>query len=96
MYPNISADILPRSGLAKDHGITVLYSPGLIDPNYTGEILVILINLSKTDFHVTRFSRIAQLRFNEILPVDNMMGGFNTPKSNKPRGNRGFGSSGST
>ncbi len=63
------AQVRPRSGLAAKNGITVLNSPGTIDADYRGEINVILINLSNTDFTVTRGMRIAQMviaRFEQI------------------------------
>ena len=48
--PGYEAQVRPRSGLAYKHGITVLNSPGTIDADYRGEIGVILVNLSSTDF----------------------------------------------
>lgn len=55
------AQVRPRSGLAAKNGITVLNTPGTIDADYTGEIKVILINLSNEDFTVNPGDRIAQL-----------------------------------
>jgi dUTP pyrophosphatase len=55
------AQIRPRSGLALKHGITVLNSPGTIDADYRGEIKILLINLSDTDFEVKNGDRIAQM-----------------------------------
>ncbi len=55
------AQVRPRSGLALKHGITVLNAPGTIDADYRGEIGVILINLGKEAFTVTRGCRIAQM-----------------------------------
>lgn len=55
------AQIRPRSGLAAKHGITVLNSPGTIDADYRGEIMVILINLSSEYFSVKPGMRIAQM-----------------------------------
>ena len=55
------AQIRPRSGLARKHGITVLNSPGTIDADYRGEIGVILVNLSATDFVVADGERICQM-----------------------------------
>jgi dUTP pyrophosphatase len=55
------AQVRPRSGLALKHGITVLNSPGTIDADYRGEIGVILINLSDSDFTVNDGDRIAQM-----------------------------------
>jgi dUTP pyrophosphatase len=55
------AQIRPRSGLALKHGITVLNSPGTIDADYRGEIKILLINLSDTDFRIQSGDRIAQM-----------------------------------
>ena len=55
------AQIRPRSGLAFKNGITVLNSPGTIDADYRGELKVLLVNLSDTDFVVQDGERIAQL-----------------------------------
>lgn len=55
------AQVRPRSGLALKHGITVLNSPGTIDSDYRGELMVLLINLSQNPFTVNDGERIAQL-----------------------------------
>ncbi len=55
--------VRPRSGLALKHGITVLNSPGTIDADYRGELGILLINLSDTDFVINDGERIAQLVF---------------------------------
>lgn len=55
------AQVRPRSGLALKHGLTVLNSPGTIDADYRGEIGVVLVNLSDTDFVVNPGERIAQM-----------------------------------
>jgi dUTP pyrophosphatase len=55
------AQIRPRSGLALKHGITVLNSPGTIDADYRGEVKVLLINLSDTQFEIQSGDRIAQM-----------------------------------
>ena len=73
-----SADIQPRSGLAAKYGVTVANSPGLCDPDYRGEIKVILINLSNENFVVNPGERIAQLvirhfekvEWNEVAKLD--------------------------
>ena len=73
-----SADIQPRSGLAAKYGVTVANSPGLCDPDYRGEIKVILINLSNENFVVNPGERIAQLvirhfekvEWNEVSTLD--------------------------
>lgn len=85
------AQIRPRSGLAFIHGLTVLNSPGTIDADYRGEIKVLLVNLSETDFIVNNGERIAQMviaKHEQIIwePV------IQLEKSN--RGAGGFGSTG--
>ena len=55
------AQLRPRSGLALKHGITVLNTPGTIDADYRGEIMVLLINFSQTDFVINDGERIAQM-----------------------------------
>lgn len=64
--PGHEGQIRPRSGLAAKHGITVLNSPGTIDEDYTGELMVILYNTSDYIFYVKKGDRIAQL---VICPV---------------------------
>lgn len=77
--PGHAGFVLPRSGLALNHGVTVLNSPGLIDAAYRGEIKVVLVNTDpNTDYEVTRGDRIAQLvvqrvervRWNEVDELD--------------------------
>ena len=55
------AQVRPRSGLAAKNGVTIVNSPGTVDADYRGEIGVILINLSKEPFRISRGMRIAQL-----------------------------------
>ncbi len=55
------AQVRPRSGLAIKKGVTVLNSPGTIDADYRGEIMVIMINLSNEDFVIQHGERIAQM-----------------------------------
>lgn len=55
------AQIRPRSGLALKHGLTVLNSPGTVDADYRGEVMVLLVNLSDKDFVVNDGERIAQM-----------------------------------
>jgi dUTP pyrophosphatase len=55
------AQIRPRSGLAANHGITVLNSPGTIDADYRGEIKAILVNLSDSEFIINHGERICQM-----------------------------------
>jgi dUTP pyrophosphatase len=67
MPEGMEAQIRPRSGLAVKHGITCLNSPGTIDADYRGEIKVILINLGREPFTITRNERIAQMVF-QLVP----------------------------
>jgi len=88
----IEGQIRPRSGLARDHGITVLNSPGTVDADYRGELHVILANFGERPFTVERGARIAQLvlglalqaRLREVTSLDETA-----------RGVAGFGSTGS-
>ena len=67
---NLEAQVRPRSGLAKDFGVTVLNSPGTIDSDYRGEIKIILINHGKKDFIVKKAMRIAQLVIAKIVRIE--------------------------
>ena len=64
------AQIRPRSGLAINHGVTVLNTPGTIDADYRGEIKVILINHGKEPFTVERGMRIAQMVISRHTQVE--------------------------
>jgi len=55
------AQVRPRSGLARSHGVTVLNAPGTVDADYRGEVQVLLINHGSAPFAITRGMRIAQL-----------------------------------
>jgi dUTP pyrophosphatase len=59
--PGTEGQVRPRSGLAAQHGVTVLNAPGTIDADYRGEVKVLLANLGPEPFAVTRGMRIAQL-----------------------------------
>jgi len=59
------AQVRPRSGLAIKHGISVINTPGTIDEDYTGEVKVLLVNLSNEDFVVENKERIAQMIINK-------------------------------
>ena len=85
------AQVRPRSGLALKKGITVLNSPGTIDADYRGEICVILVNLSDTEFVIEDGERIAQMvvaRYEQVEweAVETL--------SETERGEGGFGHSG--
>ena len=84
--------VLPRSGLAVKHGVSIVNAPGLIDSNYRGELKVILVNLdAQKPFEVNHGDRIAQLvvmavpaaQLIEVAELDETV-----------RGSGGFGSSG--
>ena len=66
MPDGLEAQIRPRSGLALKNGMTLLNTPGTIDPDYRGEIGVILINLSNSEQVIKNGDRIAQMVFNRI------------------------------
>jgi dUTP pyrophosphatase len=85
------AQVRPRSGLAARHGVTVLNTPGTIDADYRGEILVILVNLGSEPFVVTRGMRIAQL---VVAPVARADVTEVTMLEDTARGAGGFGSTG--
>ena len=62
--------VYPRSGLALNHGITVLNADGVIDPGYRGEVGVILINHGKNKFKIKKGDRIAQLIIHRTFTVE--------------------------
>lgn len=64
------AQIRPRSGMALKYGITVLNTPGTIDADYRGEIGVILINISDTDFKIKPGDRICQMIINRYEKIE--------------------------
>jgi len=84
--------IRPRSGLAAKKGITVLNTPGTIDEEYTGEIMVILINLGEFPFEISPGDRIAQAVMKPIYGTI-LTEIFEEP-TNETRGSGGFGSTG--
>lgn len=83
--------IVPRSGLAHRHGITVVNSPGIVDPGFSGEVMAVLLNTSDTPFRIEPGDRVAQLVLVKVehpvmVPRDDL--GFSD------RNTSGFGSSG--
>ncbi len=87
----VECQVRPRSGLALKHGITLPNSPGTIDPDYRGELRVIMQNLGSQAVTLERGERIAQLVFArfeapEVTEVDDV--------SATERGSGGFGSTG--
>lgn len=85
------AQVRPRSGLALNHGVTVLNSPGTIDSDYRGEVRIILANLGQAPFEVRRGERIAQL---VVSPVTRAAFVEVDEVSDTLRGKGGFGSTG--
>ncbi|QGR02584.1 dUTP diphosphatase [Ehrlichia ruminantium] len=88
------AQIRPRSGLALKFGITVLNTPGTIDADYRGEIMVILINLGNESYTINYGDRIAQMVIAPITRISwNLVKDFDTTDITE-RGTHGFGSTG--
>lgn len=88
--PGFEAQVRPRSGLALKFAISIPNSPGTIDPGYRGELKVILINLGKAPYSVTKGDRIAQMIVARYEAVEVVEGEL----SETARGEGGFGSSG--
>jgi dUTP pyrophosphatase len=92
--PGVAALTTPRSGLAAEHGITIVNSPGLIDPGYRGEIRIVLLNTDPVaPFHIAPGDRIAQLL---IVGLPSVSLVEVAELDDTHRGPRGFGSSGRT
>ncbi|MDR1229793.1 MAG: dUTP diphosphatase [Spirochaetaceae bacterium] len=89
--PGCEGQIRPRSGLAKNAGLTVLNAPGTIDSDYRGEIIIIVINLGKESVTIKNGDRIAQIVF---CPVLNAVMSAADNLSITERGGKGFGSTG--
>jgi dUTP pyrophosphatase len=83
--------VRPRSGLAAQHGVTVLNAPGTIDADYRGEIQVVLVNLGSEPFIVRRGMRIAQLVIAAVLRATISE---SVKLEDSARGSGGFGSTG--
>jgi dUTP pyrophosphatase len=85
------AQIRPRSGLAYKYGIGIVNSPGTIDADYRGEIKVLLVNLSDTDFVINDGDRIAQMVIAKHETIDWEMA---EKLSDTTRGDGGYGHTG--
>jgi dUTP pyrophosphatase len=70
LEPGFEAQVRPRSGLAFNHGITVLNAPGTVDADYRGEVQVLLVNLGQEAFSITRGMRIAQMVIAPVTVVE--------------------------
>ena len=91
LQPGYEAQVRPRSGLALKRGISVLNSPGTIDADYRGEIGVILVNLSDSDFKIDSGDRIAQM----VVAKHETVSWKSVDKlDDSLRGDKGFGSTG--
>ena len=84
--------IRPRSGLALEHGVTILNSPGTVDAGFRGDISVLVINLGQGDFEIKAGMKIAQL---VIAPVTRVEVQATASLAPSVRGSQGFGSTGS-
>ncbi len=89
--PGTEGQVRPRSGLAAQHGVTLLNTPGTIDADYRGEVSVLMINHGGAPFEVTRGMRIAQLVVADIVRVTVREA---EELDNTDRGAGGFGSTG--
>ena len=89
--PGFEAQVRPRSGLAAKHGVTVLNSPGTVDADYRGEVMVLLINHGKESFAVRRGERIAQM---VVAPVSTVSLIETDGLDETARGDGGHGSTG--
>jgi dUTP pyrophosphatase len=85
------AEIRPRSGLAFEHGLTVLNAPGTVDSDYRGEVKVLLINLGDGPVRIKRGDRIAQIVFKRVVKARLKQ---TEVLSRTARGEGGFGSTG--
>jgi dUTP pyrophosphatase len=85
------AQVRPRSGLAANHGVTILNAPGTIDADYRGEVCVVLINLGGEPFAIGRGDRIAQL---VVAPVTRVRVQLTEELDGTSRGAGGFGHTG--
>ncbi len=83
--------VRPRSGLALRHGVSLLNTPGTIDSDYRGEVMVILVNLGRREFRLSRGDRIAQL---VVAPVSQVVLVEADKLASTSRGEGGFGSTG--
>jgi dUTP pyrophosphatase len=89
--PGFEAQVRPRSGLAAKNAVGVANAPGTIDPDYRGEVKVLLINHGRTPFVVTRGMRIAQLL---VVPVPRVAWVEVAELPATDRGDGGFGHTG--
>lgn len=89
--PGFEGSVRPRSGLARDHGLTLVNSPGTLDSDYTGEVRIMMINLGAEPFTIEHGLRVAQMVIApvaraELVEVEEL--------TETARGAGGFGSTG--
>lgn len=89
--PGYEAQIRPRSGLAVRHGIGLINSPGTIDADYRGEVMIPLINLGPAPFAIQRGDRIAQMVIQRVVQAQAIIVDTLEPTE---RGSGGFGHTG--
>ena len=89
--PGYEGQVRPRSGLAREHGITVVNAPGTIDSDFRGHLMVLLVNLGDAPFVVERGLRVAQLVIAPVVQAELAEVG-ELPATE--RGAGGFGSTG--
>lgn len=89
--PGYEGQVRPRSGLAVEHGVTLVNAPGTIDADYRGEVCVVLINHGNEPFVVRRGDRIAQL---VVCPVARARIELTDKLDDTERGGGGFGHTG--
>lgn len=87
----VEAQIRPRSGLASGHGIALLNSPGTVDSDYRGEVMLVLINLGREKFVLRRGDRVGQLVVSRVCKAAFVEAGS---LGETERGNGGFGHTG--
>lgn len=91
LAPGYEGQVRPRSGLASEHGVTVLNAPGTVDADYRGEVSVLLVNHGPRPFIINRGDRIAQL---VVAPVTRVRVQLVDQLDATARGDGGFGHTG--
>jgi len=89
--PGFVLSVRPRSGLAINHGVTLINSPGTIDPDFRGEVKILMVNLGADPFTICHGDRIAQALLEKVYAID---WHETTQLERTARGEQGFGSTG--
>ena len=90
--PGWEGQVRPRSGLARRQGITIVNTPGTVDSDYRGEVVILLIHLGEEPYTIQRGERVAQIVFAPV--VQDLVFREKEDLSQTERGDRGFGSTG--